>query len=170
MKSCCYLLHVNIFHVSGLSYCLSCECGRSRLVDNNWIVCTLWDHQMVRSSGFTAQWVLTLVKTFWSFFPRRKLFLNIGIFFVHLIHKMPTFFLSVTVQTQENIAPKKVREENILKFANTQRVNIHSKTFWSCGVFREEISLDVSIFQGILMSNKWTRGTFFREYITTLKF
>ena len=70
-----------------------------------------------------------LVKTFWSFFPRRKSFFNIGISFVRLIRKIPIFFLGVTVETQENIVPKKVREENILKFANTQRANILSKTF-----------------------------------------
>ena len=70
-----------------------------------------------------------LVKTFWSFFPRRKSFFNIGIFFVRLIRKLPTFFLGVTVETEESIVPKKVKEENILKFANTQRVNIQSKTF-----------------------------------------
>ena len=65
-----------------------------------------------------------LVKTFWSFSPRRKSFFNIGIFFVRLTRKIPTFFLGVTVETQEKIVPKQVREENILKFANTQRVNI----------------------------------------------
>ena len=70
-----------------------------------------------------------IVKTFWNFFPRRKSFFNIDIFFVRLIRKIPTFFLGVTVETQENIVPKKVREENILKFANTQRVNIQSKIF-----------------------------------------
>ena len=69
------------------------------------------------------------VKTIWNFFPRRKSFFNIGIFFVRLIRKVPTFFLGVTVETQENIIPKKVRKENILKFANKQRVNIQSKTF-----------------------------------------
>ena len=70
-----------------------------------------------------------LVKIFWSFFPGRKSFFDIGIFFVRLIRKVPTLFLGVTVETQENIVPKKVREENILKFANTQRVNIQSKIF-----------------------------------------
>ena len=75
--------------------------------------------------------------------------------------KNPTFFLGAAVETQENIVPKKSREENILKFANTQRVNIQSKSFWSFGVLREEISLDALIFQGTLTSNKWTRGMFF---------
>ena len=70
-----------------------------------------------------------LVKTFWSFFPQRKSFFDIGIFLVRLIRKIPKFLFGVTVETQENIVPKKVREENILKFANTQRVNIQSKTF-----------------------------------------
>ena len=95
-----------------------------------------------------------LVNTFWSFFPRRKSFFNIGIFYIRLIPKIPTFFLGVTVETQKNIVPKKVREGNILKFANTQRENIQSKTVRSFGVLREDISLDVSIFQGILTSNK----------------
>ena len=96
-----------------------------------------------------------LVTTFWSLFPQRKSFFNIvDIFFAHLIRKIPTFFLGVTVETQENIVPKKVREENILKFANTQRVNIQSKTLSSFGVLREENSLDILIFQGILTTNK----------------
>ena len=70
-----------------------------------------------------------LEKTFWSFLPRRKSFFNVGIFFARLIRKIPTFFLGVTVETPENIVPKKVRKENILEFANTQRVNIQSKSF-----------------------------------------
>ena len=64
------------------------------------------------------------VKTIWSFFPRRKSFFNITIFFVRLIRKVPTFFLCGTVETQENSILEKVREENILKFANKQRVKI----------------------------------------------
>ena len=104
-------------------------------------------------------------KTFWSFFPPRESLFNIDIFFVRLIRKIPTFFLGVTVETQENIIPKKVRQENILKFANTRWLNIQSKTFWSFRVLREEISLVASIFQGILTSNKWTRGiSFWRIY------
>ena len=70
-------------------------------------------------------------------------------------------FLGGTVKTQKNIVPRKVREENILKSANAQRVNIQSKTFWSFGVLGEEISLNISSFQGILTSNKSTRGIFF---------
>ena len=84
---------------------------------------------MVRSSGFMARYVLMLVKTLWSFFAKRKSIFNRGIFFVRLIRKIPTFFLGVTVETQENIVPKKVIEEKMLKFANTQRVNIQNKTF-----------------------------------------
>ena len=101
-----------------------------------------------------ARCVLMLVKTFWSFFPRRKSFFNIGIFFVCLIRKILTFFLGVTVEYKRSSFLKKVREGNMLKFANTKRVNIQSKTFSSFGLLREEISLDVSIFQGILTSNK----------------
>ena len=70
-----------------------------------------------------------IIKTFSSFFPRRISFFNIGIFFVRLIRKIPTFFFAVAVETLENIAPKKVREENILKFVNTQSANIRSKNF-----------------------------------------
>ena len=62
-------------------------------------------------------------------FSTKQILFSIDIFFVRLIRKIPTFSLGVTVETQENIVPKKVREENILKFANTQRVNIQSKTF-----------------------------------------
>ena len=47
-----------------------------------------------------------LVKAFWSFFPRRKLFFNVDIF-VRLISKIPTFFLGVAVETQDKIVPKK---------------------------------------------------------------
>ena len=62
-----------------------------------------------------------LVKTFWSFFREENPFFSIGISFVRLIRKIPILFLGVTVETQENIVPKKV--------ANTQRANIQSKTF-----------------------------------------
>ena len=62
--------------------------------------------------------------------------------------------MGVTVETQENIVSTKVREQNILKLANTQRVNIQSKNVWSFGLLWEEILLNVSILKGILTSNK----------------
>ena len=62
-------------------------------------------------------------------FSTKQILFSIDIFFVRLIPKIPTFSLGVTVETQENIVHKKVKEENILKFANTRRVNIQSKTF-----------------------------------------
>ena len=70
-----------------------------------------------------------LVKTFWSFSPRRKYFFKIGIFFVCLIRIIPKFFLGMTVELQDKIVPKKVREGNVLKFANNQSVNIQIKIF-----------------------------------------
>ena len=66
-------------------------------------------------------------KNIFELFSTKKI--KICIFFVRSIRKIHAFFLGVTVETQENIVSKKVREENILKLANTQRVNIQSKNF-----------------------------------------